>query len=69
VAHVLHLLSRPIEYAGTTMSSTKRRDKKQGDASERLVERRDERSSPGSGEDEDEADLQPKDVENGDTAR
>ncbi len=51
------------------MPSTKRRDKKQSDASERLVERRDERSSPGSGEDKDEADLQPKDVENGDTAR
>ena len=47
------------------MPNTKRRDGKQGDP----VERRDERSSPGSGEDEDEADLQPKDVENGDTAR
>ena len=49
----------------------KRTDNKQGDPIAPLVERTDERSSPGSGEDkkQNEADLQPQDVENGDTAR
>jgi hypothetical protein len=63
------LVSVPYATQDPTMPNTKRRDGKQGDPIERLVERRDERSSPGSGEDEDEADLQPKDVENGDPAR
>ena len=47
-------------------------DKKRGDAMEPSIDRRGERSSPGSGEDGDEeeaADLQPDDVEHGDTAR
>jgi hypothetical protein len=55
-------------------------DKKHGDPLETLIERTGERSSPGSGEDEDAdedededgneaADLQPDDVESGDTAR
>jgi hypothetical protein len=44
--------------------------KKHGDPMEPLIERTGERSSPGSGEDEDEsADLQPDDVEHDDTAR
>jgi hypothetical protein len=44
--------------------------KKHGDPLEPLIERTGERSSPGSGEDEDEsADLQPDDVEDSDTAR
>jgi hypothetical protein len=47
--------------------------KKHGDPLQPLIDRTGERSSPGSGEDEDEgdeaADLQPDDVEEGDTAR
>ena len=45
---------------------------KHGDAMEPAIDRKGERSSPGSGEDRDEedaADLQPDDVEGGDTAR
>ena len=47
-------------------------DKKHDDPIKPLIERTGERSSPGSGEDEDgdaAADLQPEDVEHGDTAR
>jgi hypothetical protein len=47
-------------------------DKKHGDPLERLIERTGERSSPGSGEDEDAdgaADLQPDEVEEDDPAR
>ena len=47
-------------------------DKKHGDPLDPLIERTGERSSPGSGEDEDAdeaADLQPDDVEDDDTAR
>jgi len=48
-------------------------DKKHGDPMGPLIERAGGRSSPGSGEDEDEgdesADLQPDDVEDDDTAR
>jgi hypothetical protein len=54
------------------MPKTKRGgDKKRGDPIKPLIERTGERSSPGSGEDEDgdAADLQPEDVEHDDTAR
>ena len=45
-------------------------DKKHGDPMEPLIERTGERLSPGSGEDGDgTADLQPDEVERGDTAR
>ena len=47
-------------------------DKKHGDPLDPLIERTDERSSPGSREDDDAdeaADLQPDDVEDDDTAR
>ena len=47
-------------------------DKKHGDPMDPLIERTGERSSPGSGDDEDgddAADLQPDDVEDDDTAR
>ena len=53
------------------MPNIKRRDQRPGSPIEPPIERTDDRSSPGSGEDKlrDEADLQPEDVENGDTAR
>jgi hypothetical protein len=47
-------------------------DKRKGNPPEPLIERTGERSSPGSGEDESgegAADLQPDEVEGGDTAR
>jgi hypothetical protein len=53
------------------MPKTKSKDKKNdGDLTEPLLERTGVRSSPGSGENEDEAaDLQPDDVEKGGPAR
>jgi hypothetical protein len=54
------------------MPRNKPGDKKHGDPIKPLAERSGERSSPGSGEDDDKggaADLQPEDVEHGDTAR
>ena len=52
------------------MPETKSVKERKHDDAEPVVERTDGRSSPGSGEDDDEAaDLQPDDVENGGTAR
>lgn len=47
------------------MSKKQSRDDRKGSAPEPRPERMDDRVSPGSGEDEAPADLQPDDVENG----
>jgi hypothetical protein len=70
LAHVLHSPFGDIREERAMPNTKTEEDKKRGGKREPVLDRAGRRSSPGSGEDEnDAADLQPDDVESADTAR